>query len=400
MAGWSSLPGDLVNLVADRLLTTSDLDSYMDLRAVCHGWRSATADPRKSPREPRFRPRDWVTLGEAHQSDGARLFVNAATGRFVRKDLRPVFQSYFLLVAGAGGGSLVLAGGSSPHAACLLNPFTGSFVQFAAPVPPELELELKVAAHVIGGSSPKLILLRVGADNTTIYWADPNSGSFNVFKQNHCDSRLAGQALVGGIYAAGLELEQHGSPPSTLLHPTVSKIMGLVKTRPPLTNDYFSSNATLAWRNCFLVESAGEILICFVLRRWPKVYMEVFKMATGSNALEQVKSIGNRAIFVGARRSLSVDADKFASVEANCIYYVHGSSSSYHVYNLEDEEEVRGGGAFVELHHRTFSMKACPSVVQLLCRYTSNVEHSQLGLELLRQRLREWDISMQDCAYH
>ncbi|KAG0541001.1 hypothetical protein BDA96_03G458000 [Sorghum bicolor] len=52
--GWSSLPADLVNRVADCLLATNDLDCYTDLRAVCHHWRSVTADP--SQHDPRFRP--------------------------------------------------------------------------------------------------------------------------------------------------------------------------------------------------------------------------------------------------------------------------------------------------------------------------------------------------------
>ena len=40
--GWSSLPADLINRVADCFLATNDLDCYTDLRAVCHHWRSST----------------------------------------------------------------------------------------------------------------------------------------------------------------------------------------------------------------------------------------------------------------------------------------------------------------------------------------------------------------------
>lgn len=128
-------------------------------------------------------------------------------------------------------------------------------------------------------------------------------------KRNYCDSCLVSQALVGGIYAAGGPELEHGSPPPPpLLHPTVSKIMGLVGTRPPFTNDFLRHDArVMPWKGCFLVESAGEILICFklLLMNYLKFYMEVFKMASGSNALEEVESIGNRAIFVGPCRSLS-----------------------------------------------------------------------------------------------
>ena len=43
--GWSSLPADLVNRVADCFLATNDLAYYADLRAACHHWRSVTVDP-------------------------------------------------------------------------------------------------------------------------------------------------------------------------------------------------------------------------------------------------------------------------------------------------------------------------------------------------------------------
>jgi hypothetical protein len=38
--------------------------------------------------------------------------------------------------------------------------------------------------------------------------------------------------------------------------------------------------------------------------------------------LKRVKNLGSGAPFLGDCKCLSVDADKFASVEANCIYYV------------------------------------------------------------------------------
>ncbi|KAL6655261.1 hypothetical protein ACP70R_006087 [Stipagrostis hirtigluma subsp. patula] len=109
-AGWSSLPNDIINHIADLFLDTNDLDWYMDLRAVCSGWRSATADPKNTPGDPSFQPRRWAMIDEVHQSD-ALLFVNADTGRFVRKDL-PLLRrgnGSYILVAGAPDGWLVLS---------------------------------------------------------------------------------------------------------------------------------------------------------------------------------------------------------------------------------------------------------------------------------------------------
>jgi hypothetical protein len=93
---------------------------------------------------------------------------------------------------------------------------------------------------------------------------------------------------------------------------------------------------------CYLVRSAGEILIIFKLKEG----MEVFKMDADSYMLERVKNIGNRAIFLsGNCKCISVNADKFPSVEANCIYYIKSlpySTSDYiYMYNLRFKREER-----------------------------------------------------------
>ncbi|TVU08771.1 hypothetical protein EJB05_42183, partial [Eragrostis curvula] len=195
-ADWTSLPADLINRIADSVLATDDLDYYMDFRAVCSAWRASTTDPKANPCHPRFHPRRWVALDEVrmHQSDDARLFVNLATGRFVRKDM-PMLRSYFL-VAGAAGGLLVLADRRAPHAARVLNPFTGGLIRFAAPVP----LETAVTAHVVSSSPPTLVLLCY--ESRTIYWGDPHDESFHFRKENHNSHPWVWMALVGGIYAA------------------------------------------------------------------------------------------------------------------------------------------------------------------------------------------------------
>ncbi|TVU20139.1 hypothetical protein EJB05_36333, partial [Eragrostis curvula] len=84
MVDWSSLPADLVNRVSDCFLATNDLDYYMSFRAVCHPWRSATTDP-KTSHDRRFYPTQWIILDEFYQNGHGRLFLNARTGRFLRK---------------------------------------------------------------------------------------------------------------------------------------------------------------------------------------------------------------------------------------------------------------------------------------------------------------------------
>lgn len=111
MADWSSLLPDLVHRVVGCLLDTSDVDYYMDMRAVYHNWRSAMADP-CSPGDGAgdlpFCPRHWVILDEDYSKEDANgpgLFLNIRTGRYLRRRV-PMLRYHVLI--GAPDGLLVL----------------------------------------------------------------------------------------------------------------------------------------------------------------------------------------------------------------------------------------------------------------------------------------------------
>jgi hypothetical protein len=358
MSDWSLLRSYLVKRIADRILATDDLDYYMDLRAVCRRWRSSTADPKSRPLDTRFRPRQWAMLDEVHQSD-ARLFVNAGTGRFVRRDL-PLLRRYNV-VASAAGGLVVLAERSFPHAARVLNPFTGAMISFGAPVPCLCD----AAAHVIGDSLPTLILLP--NDSRTVYWANSGSKRFRHYKRPHAarmQRPLARLANECSVYAAARE----GGPLESFFVPVASKVLDLAATH---FAKYFTGSAVglAGKKRCYHVESAGEMLVVFKLPR----RVDVFKIDTGRGLLERVNNLGSRALFLGDCKCLSVDADKFASVEANCIYYVVEELSygfDVFVYSLKDRTEVRAGPAIDSIYPNTLSAGPPFSEVQLLCCYT------------------------------
>lgn len=148
----------------------------MDLCAVCHGWRSGTADPRMNQHDPRFRPTQWIMLDEVKMSYydyDSRLFVNATTGRFLRRSL-PLLRDYGLVMSTTGGFLVLVTRESATfkHASVrVLNPFTGSFICFAAPLPTGLWW---FTADVVG-SSPTLVLVSIEfiSSPSKVYWADP-----------------------------------------------------------------------------------------------------------------------------------------------------------------------------------------------------------------------------------
>jgi hypothetical protein len=343
-ADWSSLPAELVNRIAHCFLTTSDLDYYMDFRAVCQSWRSATEDPKISP-DPRFRPRHWVIVDRCFGGDKTYLWVNTATSRFVPKKL-PLLRGYWGSST-TPDGLLILMDNELPYAVSLLNSFTGYRIRFAAPLPDQI----MESAALVSGSPPTLVLLCKKMDidddlafhetDRKVYMAYPDSESFTMYEERQACPLI--RLALRGIYTNG-ELGW-GAPFPVDVAEKIFALMRLYNAEPAdssddedtlMSDEEAEFNYVIGYDNrCYLVRSAGEILIIFKLKEG----MEVFKMDADSYMLERVKNIGNRAIFLsGNCKCISVSADKFPSVEANCIYYIKNlpySTSDYiYMYNL------------------------------------------------------------------
>jgi hypothetical protein len=196
---WSLLPSDLINSIADRLLANNDLDYYMDLRGVCSNWRSVTADPRCTD-EPRFRPLHWVLLDEASRTD-SRLFVNTVTGRFLRRDLPILDKFYFITTTTAG---LLVLSTKDSRSCVVLNPFTGSMIRFAAPIP----YGMRAVSAVLGSSSTTIVMFCKTSHK--IYYADTDVEQLAVLLQEEIRPlvfRFAFKAGVCAVAAKGGILE-------------------------------------------------------------------------------------------------------------------------------------------------------------------------------------------------
>ncbi|XBI68858.1 hypothetical protein VPH35_048005 [Triticum aestivum] len=311
---WSSLMPGLVHRVAGRLLDTADLDCYMALRAVCHNWRVATDDPTNTL-DRRFRPHNWVMLDYKSHGEDARLLVNTATGRFHGRSIP------------------MLRRAASRHLpTCVLNPFTDHMVRFAA------RMRSNVAAAVVSGSPPHYLVLYCHMSRK-LYRASPDSQDFVRYKKKYAYP-LVKKAVQG---CTAIDGHKGLLPPLPAM--VITKIAHLMT--PFVAHLPDEEVHTDLWKRCFVVESAGETLVIFKLENRR---MEVFKTDdTGiENTLQPVKSIGSPPpLFLGYfDRGISIDADKFPSIEANCIYFTeHINSPSTHIYHLKDGEEGPIGAA-------------------------------------------------------
>ncbi|CAO2181691.1 unnamed protein product [Urochloa humidicola] len=350
--GWSSLPADLVNRVADCVLADNDLDYYMAMRAVCQGWRSSTADPKAGHDDARFHPTRWIVLDELDFDSDTRLFVNATTGRFVRRRL-PLLRDYHF-VTSTTGGFLVLAEKEPPHAARVLNPFTGSLIRFRAPMPSELHM----AADVVGTSSPTLVIYS-SSNKFRFFHAAPDSEQF-----------------------LEVRLPEPGSDEPV----------------PPLQSDGNAASVgpvaiSFLVLRCLAVKLAsGEMLrVCGSSEQG----VRLFRMSSVGGTMERVHSIGGLALFVGTR-CMFVHADSFPSIKANCIYYVKaeedGSSSTY-MYDLahDKEERIEESNIFIDP----------ASILQLLFKYTMcSPCYKPASDELDQMRKFLYSIPIEDILMH
>jgi hypothetical protein len=315
MRDWSSLVPDLIRHVGDLLLATSDVDGYIDMRAVCRGWRSAVADPRShGSSDLRFCPRKWVMLEDDDKDDEGCLFVNVSTGRFFCRRL-PLLRKGHVLV-GASDGLLVLADSRHLHAYLALNPLTGRTLRFTGPTPRGHDSGT-VAVAVTAGSDPMLVY----ASRREAWFADQASQTFSSCPARYISFIAATAAYAGHIYMAFTD----GSVCRTGHREPV-----IATSKPGVL-----STAV------FLVESAGDLLL--VIRH--RYNFRVFRIDVERKVLEPVTSIGGRALFLG-RRCLSVAADKFPTVHADCLYY---ATPLYHPNSLCSQDQamyefsIRGG---------------------------------------------------------
>jgi hypothetical protein len=98
-----------------------------------------------------------------------------------------------------------------------------------------------------------------------------------------------------------------------------------------------------AW-DYYLVESGGEPLL--VRKPWYDILGNpvVRRVDTKSKELDMVRSIGNRALFLSGVRSLSINANKFQTIEGGCIYFVdpiltvrHCQASLVTIFHIADQ---------------------------------------------------------------
>jgi hypothetical protein len=259
--------------------------------------------------------------------DDARLFLHAPTGRFRRLRL-PALRDHYIL--SASDGLIVLRDRERPRLARVLNPLTGDMLHFAAPLWEGLGSVATLHAAVSGGGArPALVVWRIwDRRGHTVLYGDPTS---TEFAEGYIGKVLLTTMVTfqGTIYLAGQEGSVWKLVPAEHRHPEL-----LVAAQMSPDADIYLQENNIA--NSYLVESAGELLLV----RHRDQALKVFRVDVEHKMLEEVKSISCRALFLGAERCVSVDANMLPSIDTDCIYMFDWVQTHIervlHVYNLRD----------------------------------------------------------------
>uniref|UniRef100_A0ACD5XI78 Uncharacterized protein n=1 Tax=Avena sativa TaxID=4498 RepID=A0ACD5XI78_AVESA len=309
--------------------------------------------------DPCFHPTQWIVIDEvSHSLDvkrGARLLMNKTTGRFLRKDL-PMLRRYYVITTGPDG-FFVLADREPPHAVCVLNPFTGYLLRFMAPM-----VDFAVDSAAFPACEAPLLLILFCDSCRKLYITNTDRGCFFLLEEDKVAYPVFRLSLMVMMY--------NGDVTTKIFH-----LLALFGFHPSGLMSVYPSEMGHASR-CFIVESAGNILVIMKLQH----SMEIFRWNTDKGGVfEPIKSIGNQAIFLGHRKCLSVNADLFPSIDANCIYYLKSLDPyDIYMYDLKDGKEERVSGAITAINCDFLSDAEPPfTIIQLLSSFTTNAWDSE-----------------------
>ncbi|TVU02709.1 hypothetical protein EJB05_51779, partial [Eragrostis curvula] len=367
----STLPGDLVRLVASRLLA-GDLLDYVRFRAVCAPWRSATASPRgRGIVDPSFHPRRWMMLpegdglypGHPKLHDYIRL-LNLDTGSLVRVQVL-MLKDHCILDSLDG---LLVLQRDHDTAILLLHPFTGDILELPplstlVPVMDEglstlsvkkqlsfLRSVFTAGTFVDGAVTVMLAFPRL----FNVAFATPHDQRWTVSTWEYEFGRPA-LSSRGKIYVADTVGSDHTSKIYQIDTPLPNGVLQPPKLITTLTED-------VLWSPVYLVEcDDSEVLVVGHNDRYLSKIV-VYKLADLiMGRYVPVSSIGDKAIFILAPRTLCASSKALHTITGDTVVYTHPMKQYLAQYHLTsgmwspamDECSLRGlaPGPSSLIHH-------------------------------------------------
>ncbi|KAF8717562.1 hypothetical protein HU200_025772 [Digitaria exilis] len=343
-SGWASLPTDLIQLVACRVLA-GDVVDYIAFRGACSGWRVCTPSPRDPTlRKYHFRPRGWVALcdGDGVRPDdaGEITFLHTRTSRCLRVSL-PEIRRY--RIAGFTDGLLILLH-KRDTTVRVLHPFTRVVVDLPplGPVYHEVVrnrnamLEMRAAVCSALATSIAVVVWFPWTAPVVLCAVPFRSGWEVIHETMELGNTLPFQGRLYGFLRLSRKIVQVYPPSPT----------GPVVANVP---DKFG-NPFLCHCHYYLVESGSHMLLVFqhgnVKREgtepWQRFAFAIFRVDISDRwRLFPVTSLCNQALFLLEDRCLSVSAKELPSVSSNSVYFSVPLPDHVIMHSLKDQSFER-----------------------------------------------------------
>ncbi|TVU41784.1 hypothetical protein EJB05_15332, partial [Eragrostis curvula] len=348
---WSSMPGDLVERIAERVLAGDPVD-YVRLRASCRHWRASTADPRgRGVSDARFHPRQWMMLPEGHglypghpRLRGRVRFFNRATGAFVGVHL-PLFADHAALDCPDG---LLLLQRDADTAVRLLNPFTGDIVE----LPPlssllrqarlgdddSLRYYRRVCAAVSVAPMTGTVTVLLSLESCCRFahaCATDRSWTFATWSLKSVSRALGFNGSLYMVYNGGTRTILRIDPPPPPLNEDGDGSSSSPVLPQPQTIATLPANLMILPQ---LVDCDDEILVVGStdISRSHLVVLRLADLLQQGRHVVPLKTIGDHCLFLGTR-SLAVSSNGLPSIAGNAIVLCSTIPDRLQQYNLGDD---------------------------------------------------------------
>ncbi|XP_006661647.1 F-box protein At2g26160-like [Oryza brachyantha] len=311
---WSALPGDLLRLFSRRLHDPLD---FLRFRAVCRTWRSAAA---ASP--PPFLP--WLLARPVHPTARPSLSFYSLSSAALRSVAAP--SATCCLLGHASSHLLFSDHGHPSNPLLLANPLTGADLPLP-PSPFDAFAPITQGYYLPGPDSPVVIY-----DATRVFFHHPGGGGGESTSPGW--TKVPVEDLVAeNMYHAGKMFVCNDRGRLTIFDATTLAVLGDAAPPPPPPAATLHGDAF----RCSSFVPSGDELLCVIryFRSKNKAQGELLEdpCALEVHRLEissekgakprwvQMRSIGDRMLFVGLYQGFSLRAADFAGLEGNCIYF-------------------------------------------------------------------------------
>jgi len=144
----------------------------------------------------------------------------------------------------------------------------------------------------------------------------------------------------------------------------------------------------------YLVESAGDLLLVTKPSGFTVDQLVVRRVNMETQTIEPVSSIGSRALFVSHGRCLSIDADKFPSIQGGCVYFLepivtrgyYATVDRTIVHVADNVVKFDWGWCTLQGYIRPFTP------VKVFADYCRSIHYS----ELCEMMANKWDMDLSD----